>query len=192
MLFIVLIGLLAAYWSTRILGESVNVPSEFLEARNKGAVLADSIVHLAGESVNNLKRIEQHNDAKRYENGLDSVFEEISRNETARRAAIELSAELEVMANSLSEIQPQEASDLALRAIIVESQIVQRLINYNGYIYELLNLFRLRFEKNTSVGEKPLKDIVSDMNALIREINTLNAEYKELMRQFDSLTLKEN
>ncbi len=187
-LIIILSTLFAVYIGLRLLGQTIFVPKGFLEARTRGADIANSIVALSTDSVNNLKTIQLQNDLKNYEDGLNSVIKEIARNEDARKDAISLSSQLETMAGSIADIRPKTASDMALRAIIIESQIAQRLINYNGYIAELLSDFQSRFAKGSKVNEQAVKDLISKMDGEISSINDLNEQYRGLMSQFDELT----
>lgn len=185
---IVLFGASIAYFLFVVFRQSVYVPKEFFEARGQGAVIAESIVKLSGEAMGNLKMIGQLDEEKKYSDGLDMVLQEISRNEESRKSALALSSELEKMATAISKVKPDSASEVALQAVLYESQIVQRLINYNSYLYQLLDFLRSRFAKGGGASGQMVADLISKMNNEISSINTLNEKYKELMVKFDSLT----
>ena len=187
-LFIASIGYLAFV----LLSNRVYVPRDFFEARGRGAAIAESIVALTGKSVSNLKQISLLDEDKDYSDGLDLVLEEIARNDESRKFALALSSELGKMAAGLSEIKPSEASDTALQAVIEESQIVQRLINYNDHIYRLLALLRSRFSNGGGASNQEVSDLISKMNQEISSINALNEKYKELMIKFDAITKAED
>jgi len=77
-----------------------------------------------------------------------------------------------------------------LEAVINESQIVQRLINYNAYALQLVDSLQGRF---TGGGRGPatdgkIKELLSKMNEEARAINELNSKYKDLMARFNTLT----
>ncbi|HEY4496846.1 MAG TPA: hypothetical protein VI432_01720 [Candidatus Paceibacterota bacterium] len=170
-------------------GNEPFVPGDFLIARERGALLAEEIVALSQASINNLKDIGSQDAAGNYTLGLNLIIEEIARNEEARNKAISLSKELEAMAIVLPSIKPSEALNVGTQAILSESQIVQRLINYNDYIYQLLNVLRSRFNKIKNVDSgREIKELIDKMNQEASSINELNEKYKSLMFEFDNLT----
>jgi len=195
---IVLIIVLAAaaiYVSTRISSVEGNkpfVPSEFLEARSRGAIIADQIVALSKESISNLSTISTEDEIGNYSVGLNLVLEEIERNKKTNNAAVELSNELGLMATGLSQVQPEDAAKIGLEAVINETQIVQRLINYNSYAGQLLDVLQSRFTAGSGGPEtdRKVKELISKMNEEAEAINELNSKYLELMSKFNELTAK--
>ncbi len=169
-------------------GDTPFIPPAFLEARTRGSVFAENIVKLNAESIDNLKLISDEDKAGNYSGGIDLIIKELSRNELARQSAIGLSKELEIMASHLEEVRPKEAMNVGLQAILSESQTVQRLLNYNNDIYQLLDILRLRFENNGASGAERVGSLLAKMNEESRSINELNAKYAELMAKFDFLT----
>ncbi len=166
------------------------VPQEFTEARNKGAEIAERIVSLSKESIENLGAVSTEDEIGNYTVGLDLVLKEVQRNEKARKEALDLSQELGVMTTSLMHVQPEEAVKVGLEAIINESQIVQRLINYNAYIFQLLDVLQSRFTKGGAAPDTDakVKELINKMNEEAEAINELNNKYKNLMGEFDRLT----
>ncbi len=166
------------------------VPSEFLEARGKGVLTAQEIVDLSRESVGNLSAISTEDEIGNYTLGLDLVLKEVDRNAKARSVALDLSNDLGIMAASLTKVRPEDAAKIGLEAIINESQIVQRLINYNSYIFQLLDVLQTRFSKAGAAPDtnKKVQELISKMNEEVSAINELNGKYKGLMTQFDILT----
>lgn len=166
------------------------IPKEFLEARAKGAEISENIVRLTSESGSTLKEIGRLDKEKDYQAGVNLVQEELKRNEEARLAALALSAELEAMAQSVNRIRPDEASETALQAIVIESQIVQRLISQHHSLYKLLEFLRSRFTNGEGATGEMVQDLIAKMNAEVTAINDLNNQYKEAMIKFDALTTK--
>ena len=166
------------------------VPPEFLEARTRGAMIAEDIVGLSKESISNLSNISADEEIGNYTGGLNLVLKEVENNEKARSSALELSKELGIMATNLGSVRPDEAAKVGLEAVINESQIVQRLINYNAYALQLVDSLQGRF---TGGGRGPatdgkIKELLSKMNEEARAINELNSKYKDLMARFNTLT----
>jgi len=143
------------------------------------------------ESIENLGAVSTEDEIGNYTSGLDLVLKEVQRNEKARKEALDLSQELGVMAKSLNQVQPEEAAKVGLEAIINESQIVQRLINYNAYIFQLLDVLQSRFTKGGAAPDtdEKVKELINKMNEEAEAINELNDKYKNLMGEFDSLTV---
>lgn len=167
------------------------VPPELLEAKGKGVDIAESIVNLSKESLNNLKAISAADETHNYSGGLDLVLKEIARNKEARDKALELSQELGMMAAKLIDVRPESAARVGLQAIGGEFQIAQHLIDYNNYIYQLLEVLQSRFTNKAESGEVTsvkVKDLVDKMNKEAAAINDLNVKYQSLMREFDILT----
>ncbi len=166
------------------------VPMEFREARGNGAVISERIVILSKESIANLAEISAEDEIGNYTAGLKLVLKEIERNEKARNEALQLSKELGKMTTNLIQIKPEEAAKVGLEATINELQIVQRLINYNAYVFQLLDVLQGRFTGGGSgpnIDEK-VKELISKMNEEAEAINELNEKYKTQMREFDKLT----
>ncbi len=166
------------------------VPQDFTDARSRGAVIAEEIVASSEVSISNLSVISQADEKGNYEEGLNLVSKEIQDNESARTKAYDLSNQLEIMANNLNSIKPEDAARLGLEAILNESQIVQRLLNYNADVRQLLDVLLSRFSNSGSAlnAKEKVKELISSMNDEAKAVNDLNNKYKDLMSQFDKLT----
>ncbi len=165
------------------------VPPEFLKARAAGGDSAQKIISISQNSVVNLQSIQKDESGGEYTAGLNLVLEEINQNNIARANAVELSKQLGIMATDLSSVKPEAAARIGLQAILSESQIVEGLISYNNYTYQLLDLLRTRLERGAwSISPKQINSVISDMNSQANSINDLNSKYQGLMAQFDSLT----
>lgn len=193
-LIIIAVAATAIYVSIRILGsagvEERFIPPGFLEARSEGAITAEKIVALSKESITNLAAVSTEDEIGNYTSGLDLVLQEVERNNKAREEALNLSKELETMVTNLNQVQPEEAAKVGLEAIINESQIVQRLINYNSYVFQLLDVLQSRFASGGAVPntDEKVKELIAKMNEEAEAVNELNDKYKTLMDDFDRLT----
>ena len=166
------------------------VPQDFTDARGKGAVIAEEIVALSEASIANLELIGQYDEKKNYEDGLNLVSEEVQDNEAARVKAYDLSTQLKIMANNLNSVKPEDAARIGLEAILNELQIVQRLLNYNADVLQLLKVLSNKLSNPESVlnSNERVKELISSMNDEARAVNDLNNKYKDLMAEFDNLT----
>ncbi len=191
---IILVGFVVIYFLFKIAiivgSPKPFVPKDFTDARGRGAVIAEEIVASSEASIANLSVISQADEKGNYEDGLNLVSKEIQDNETARAKAYNLSNQLEIMANNLNSIKPEDASRIGLEAVLNESQIVQRLLNYNADVRQLLDVLLSRFSNSGSVpnAKEKVKELISSMNNEAKAVNDLNNKYKDLMSRFDKLT----
>src|SRR3989344_3447748 len=189
---VIVVGVVIVYFLVKIALVASSpqpfVPQEFIDARAKGAVIAEEIVTSAQISITNLAAISAEDEKGNYENGLNLVSKEIQDNGTASAKALELSKQLEIMANNLSLIKPEDAARIGLEAVLNESQIVQRLLNYNADVRQLLDVLLSRFSNSGSVpnAKEKVKELISSMNDEAKAVNDLNNKYKDLMNQFDN------
>ena len=166
-----------------------HVPSEFLKARAAGGGASQVIVGISDNSIKNLQEIQADEKSGNYTAGLTLVLEEINQNNQARASAVQLSDQLNVMASNLSQVQPESAARIGLQAIIIESQIVEGLISYNNYTYQLLDLLRSRLQNGAAAASAAkINSVISQMNDQAKSINNLNTQYQSLMKQFDQMT----
>lgn len=166
-----------------------HVPKEFLAARNQAVGVAEEIVKLSSESSDNLESISVKDRSGKYEEALDLVLQEANRNAELRNRAVTLSEDLRIMATNLAKVRPKEAAQVGLQAVTSELELVQRLVNYNSYTYELLGVLQTRLESNGSVdAREKIKIIITNMNKEVEKINELNQRYKNQMQEFDRLT----
>lgn len=175
----------AYFWSKESRGY---VPRAFTEARVQGGDASAQIVSISQESISSLASIQTDETAGNGLAGLKTILYEINQNGIARNAAVDLSKNLEVMAQNLNQVSPTGATKVGLEAILDESQIVNKLISYNADSYNLLELLRSRLEGNQSqANETEVKKTIETMNSEAKQINDLNNQYKTLMGEFDKL-----
>ncbi|MBN2197767.1 hypothetical protein JW698_01015 [Candidatus Wolfebacteria bacterium] len=182
-LFIIII--LIAYFVLRFLAIDLKeVPEEFLIARQEASIIASEIVAISSQSAGNFKEIARLDGEKKYNEALDLISQELERNKQAREKAIELSLQLEIMTNNLSQIFPSSASQIALGAITSETTLISRLITYNDYLNQLLEILGDKFLGNGN-GDK-IMELIEKINEEARAINELNDKFNEAMKEFDS------
>ncbi|MEK7162729.1 MAG: hypothetical protein AAB696_00325 [Patescibacteria group bacterium] len=180
--FIVII--LIAYFILRFLSvETKNIPSDFLVARQEASSIAQDIVLISGESTNKLDEIARLDKEREYTEALILISNELERNRQARENAIKLSAQLEIMARNLSKISPASAGQIALEAISSETALISRLINYNDYLFQLLEVLREKFLGKID-GDK-VSELIFKINNEAKAINDLNQKFNKVMMEFD-------
>ncbi|HDH07777.1 MAG TPA: hypothetical protein ENG89_02040 [Candidatus Moranbacteria bacterium] len=183
-IFILII--LAAYLITRIFFvEPKTVPNDFLRARQEASLIAKDIVNLSNESAGNINEIYEFDREGNYKEALNLLANELERNRQAREKAIELSAQLEKMARAVSEISPISASQSAIQAISSETTLISRLITYNDYLFQLLEVLRSKFLGKTKNSSELISELISKINEEVQAINELDRKFNEVMKEFD-------
>ena len=181
-LFIFII--LLAYFVLRFLAVDVkNIPEDFLRARQEASLIAQDIVTISNESTNSLGEIARLDEERKYSEALALVSKELERNRQAREKAIKLSVQLETMAKNLAQISPASAGQTALEAISSEAALISRLIIYNDYLTQLLEILRGKFLGDNQ-GDK-IPELIAQINGEIQAINDLNRKFNEVMGEFD-------
>jgi len=178
--------ILATYliWRFILVGGSF-VPEQFLEANQQGSLIANRIVELSRESAENIKKINQLDREKKYEEAINLIMEEIKRNEEMKNQAFELSFKLANMTEFLNEIEPEEAVKVALKAMNYETFLIIRLINYNSFLGDLTSSLGDKFKG--LVGVEEISEIIKKINDEAVAINDLNEQYKTAMAEFERL-----
>ncbi len=181
-LFIFII--LLAYFVLRFFAaEPRTIPEDFLRARQEASVIAASIVAISNESTNNFEKIAALDNEGNYTDALILVSQELERNRQAREKAISLSIQLETMAKNLDKITPSSAGQTALEAISSEAALISRLINYNDYLMQILDILREKFLGRAD-GDK-IPELISKANNEAQAINDLNQKFNDIMKGFD-------
>ena len=182
-IFIVII--LVVYFVFRFLTiDAKSVPDEFLMARQQASGIAEEVVSLSNQSTENLIKISQLDQERKYAEALGLVSQEIERNRQARGKAINLSSQLETMAKNIAGISPASAGQVALQAVSSETTLISRLIIYNDYLNQLLGILHDKFEGTNNGNSIP--ELISKINDEARAINDLDKKFNDLIGEFDS------
>ena len=160
-----------------------NVPEDFLKARQQASIIALEIIAISNSSTVNFNQIAQLDSQGNYTEALILVSQELQRNAEARKKAIDLSVQLTTMAKNLDKISPASAGQIALEAISSETALISRLITYNDYLSQLLQILQDKFLGKAS-GDK-IPELVAKINDEAKAINDLNQKFDDVMKQFD-------
>ncbi|KKW47771.1 MAG: hypothetical protein A2128_01885 [Candidatus Liptonbacteria bacterium GWC1_60_9] len=168
---------LVAYLLWVYLGaQRVIIPREFLEAKGRGAIVAEEIVRLSGETARQLEQINKLDQEGKYADAFLLVAEEQKRSREMRGYAALLSRELSTMTSAVAQISETDARSTALQAVNYEVTLMGKLITYNEYLAQLLEALRRKFEgiapSAPSVGE-----LIGTINEEVAAINDLNGQF---------------
>ncbi len=185
-LFIIfLLIILSVYFIGRfIFAETHGIPPEFLKARQEASVVAQVIVGLSSDSAKKIEDISTLTNQGNYTEALNLVVAEMDRNREIRQKALTLSSNLETMASNSAKIYPDSSARTAIEAITVETTIISKLVDYNDYLNQLLEILKAKLlGQQNAMWEVP--DLVNKINGEAKEVNDLNQKFNDLMAKFD-------
>jgi hypothetical protein len=184
LLIVFIFIILIAYFIVRFLFvDTKNIPVDFLQARQEASLIAQEIVNLSNDSGNTFDEIARFDKEQKYTEALVLISQELEHNRQARQKAINLSVQLEIMAKNLEKITPSSAGQKALEAISSETTLISRLIIYNDYLNQLLDVLREKFLGRNG-GDK-IMELIGSINDEARAINDLNQKFNRTMEEFD-------
>lgn len=160
------------------------VPQDFIDARVQGAIIAQNIVGLSNQSVNDLEKINQFDQQGNYTEATNVAIETIQKSKDIRNQAIELSNQVSKMTAALSGIDSFEARQAALEAISNRLALIGRLINYSDYLAQLLQALQAKFAGQRSNNNVEI--IINQINAEVTAINSFNGQSTQAMNRFDA------
>jgi len=184
LVFFLMIG--GGYALTRLSWKSSGTPKEFVDARLKGALIAQSIVNLSNQSVIDLAKISEFDSRGRFADALALTADVIKQSQQIRDEAVSLSGQVEIMTRSLSDIDSLEARQAALESIANRLALISRLINYSGYLGQLLDTLRGRFTGSAQTNQE-VAALIDQINGEVRAINSFNSQAGQAMDKFDKL-----
>ena len=188
-ILIIFLLIVAAVWLIikMLTPDAKNTPKEFLETRQEASLIAKDIIDISSRTAENIKKISDLDKNKEYTEALNLISEELNNNRKARENAIKLSSQLETMAKNVSSISPASAGQTAIQAISSETALISRLINYNDYLINLLEILQAKFlEKEKNSNEKII-ELIGKINDEAKAINDLNNNFNSLMSEFDKI-----
>lgn len=189
----VLIAILGAFFVV-LLGKyalSVDkyVPRAFMDARARGAKVANNIVNLSNEILKGLDTIEQYEQKGLRSKALNMISNVLSKNREMQKEAVKLSEELKNMASLINEIKPSVAREHAIEAVSSEVALVSRLINYNNFLDQLFKLLYAKLS-NGSRAKGRVRYLIDQINQEARAINDLNEQFNNAITSFDNVYTK--
>ena len=183
-IFFLLIILIFYFVGSFIFMKTETIPSDFLSARQEASLIAQGIVGMSNESAKKIDEIADLSNKEDYTEALNLVVSEMERNREIRQKAIELSSSLESMTRSSSKIYPDSSARIALEAVSVETTLISRLVDYNDYLNQLLEILQMKILGKGDSHQKII-DLISKINDEANAINDLNQRFNDLMKVFD-------
>jgi hypothetical protein len=186
-LFIVFVVIVVAgYGASRLFSFSQGIPSEFQDARLRGALIAQNIVDLSNSSSKSIEKISILDKQGKFSEALAITVDATKQSEGIRNQAVALADEIGVMTKALSSIHSFEARQAALESIASRLALLNKLISYSNYLADLLRALEGRF-KGVPGSAKQVAVLVNQINAEAQAINTLNGQAGQAMDRFDAI-----
>ncbi len=185
-LFAVIFVAGGGYAVSRIFGNSGGIPREFTDARLQGAIIAQNIVNLSNQSAADLQKINEYDAKGDSTNALNLTTAAIKQSQNIRDQAVSLSSEVETMTRSLSNIGSLDARQAALESIANRLALISRLINYSGYLGQLLEALQNHFAGKAQASTQ-VQALVDQINSEVNAINNFNAQAGQAMDRFDKI-----
>ena len=98
---------------------------------------------------------------------------------------IKLAGQLEIMAKNISAILPASAGQMALQAVSSETALISRLITYNDYLVQLLEILQQKFSGFSKNTNGKIAELLAKINEEAKAINELDNSFNQLMGEFD-------
>lgn len=185
-LIIVFVLLVGGGYATFHFWSGGGVPQAFTDARLKGALISQNIVNLSNESTLDLAKISEYDTRGNYTEALNLTTDVIKQSQEIRDQAVELSGQVEEMTKALSDLGSLDARQAALESISNRLALLSRLINYSGYLGQLLDVLQNHFIGKT-YNDHDVSLLIDQINAEVRAINSFNSQAGQAMDRFDKI-----
>jgi len=177
--------------SVYLVNRPAKIPQDFLDARSRGAQIAQEINSFADSASASLDEISKKDSEGDYTQALDLTLIEIKRAREAKDKSIELLGELQKMTAAITDIDSEELQQTAMQAVSTEVSLVGKLIEYNDDLNQLLDNMRLKFVSYSPTDyNKDTETITRRINEKALQINEMSRKYHALMREFDDKSPK--
>ena len=177
------------YVVVRLTGGNGGVPQDFTDARLQGAIIAQNIVDLSNQSTAALEQVGALDQKQKYADALTLTTSLVAQSQQIRDRAVELSAQIEQMTRSLSNISDFNARQAALESISNRLALINQLINYSGDLGKLLDVLRGRFTGQGGTNAE-VQALVNQINTDVNAINNFNSQAGQAMDRFDNIVEK--
>jgi predicted nucleic acid-binding Zn-ribbon protein len=185
-IFLILIGYISF---KSISGQSVKIPEEFLNSRLQSAIISEEIINLSNQIKDGVSQINQLDEQKKYKEAFNLISELNTKILEIRKKAVDLSKELEIMTKSLNDLKVKGGAEkLAVSSITNRVIIINHLINYSDYLFQLNLALENRFYGKSNKDE--ILNLINKINSEVEAINKANEKAKIDMEKFDTALIK--
>jgi predicted nucleic acid-binding Zn-ribbon protein len=185
-IFLILIGYISF---KSISSQSVEIPEEFLNSRLQSVIISEEIINLSNQIKDGVFQINQLDEQKKYKEAFNLISELNTKILEIRKKAVDLSKELEIMTKSLNDLKVKGGAEkLAVSSITNRIIIINHLINYSDYLFQLNLALENRFYGKSNKDE--ILNLIDKINSEVEAINKANEKAKIDMEKFDTALMK--
>jgi len=182
--FIFILLILGSYWLIVFsYKNSINIPEAFNLSRMQTALISEDIINLSNQIKTGVSKVNELEEKKDYKEAFNTINEINLKILSIREKAIELSKELQTMTLELNNIKAGGAEKFALASITNRITIINHLINYSDYLFQLNLALEKRFYGKDNKEE--ILSLINKINAEVDAINEANEKAKTEIQKFD-------
>ncbi|MCS6788975.1 MAG: hypothetical protein NZ484_00140 [Patescibacteria group bacterium] len=162
----------------------VYLTDNFINSRMQTALIAGDIINLSNQVKDNLFKINSFDQEQKYKEAFNLLNETNLKILDISQKAVELSRELEIMTKELNNIKANGGEIYALSAITTRLAIINHLINYRDYLFQLNLALQDRFYGKNN--RETIIDLINKINREVDAINNANNQANIEMEKFDN------
>ncbi|MGB9608768.1 MAG: hypothetical protein ACPL3E_00115 [Minisyncoccia bacterium] len=166
-----------------IFSEGVNIPENFTKSRMQAALVSEDVIKISEDIKNNVSKINALDNEKKYNEAFSLLNETNIKILDIRKKAIELSSQLEIMTKELNNIKARGAETFAISAVTNRLTIINHLINYSDYLFQLNLALQDRFYGKNNRDQ--ILSLIEKINNEVQAINQANEQANLDMEKFD-------
>lgn len=176
--------IIIGYWLINFFSaKSINISEAFNSSRIQTALISEDIINLSNQIRNGVLQVNELEEKNNYNEVFNTINEINLKILNVRAKAIELSKELQTMTLELNNIKAGGAEKFALTSITNRVTIINHLITYSDYLFQLNLALEKRFYGKNNKDE--ILSLINKINAEVDAINEANEKAKADMQKFD-------
>jgi hypothetical protein len=176
--------IIIGYWLINFFSaKSINISEAFNSSRMQTALISEDIINLSNQIRNGVLQVNELEAKNNYNEVFNTINEINLKILNVRAKAIELSKELQTMTLELNNIKAGGAEKFALTSITNRVTIINHLITYSDYLFQLNLALEKRFYGKNNKDE--ILSLINKINAEVDAINEANEKAKADMQKFD-------
>lgn len=161
------------------------LPEGFSEARLRAGEISRDIVILSNQTNENLKALSVLDPKKDRTRADELVADARNKNQTAYAKAVDLSLELQRMAESFRGIQSLELQRVVYQAIAIEISLVTEFIQYTKDFNTFLEVVSVFLADGNTENKLRVQNAERAVNQRVTSINQLNDAFLVQMEKFE-------
>jgi len=165
--------------------QPLQLPDEFLAARQSAATVSEKIVALTSATNEKIKAVNLSDVDRNVSQAYTLIQEARENNAEAYNQAFILSRHLQKLAESLGTVPSVKSQRLAYEAVAVELALVSEFITYTQSLNNFLGSLSSAVRTNSFADRRAAQGYLREVNERAIKINDLNEEFLVKIGKFD-------